>query len=58
MWGGFHSQILKKPIRWETGYVMLPREPGLGIEIDEDVALAHPYTGTKLHLEMINYPVR
>jgi hypothetical protein len=37
---------------------MSPREPGLGIEIAEDVALAHPYTGIKLHLEMINYPVR
>jgi 2-dehydro-3-deoxyphosphogalactonate aldolase len=56
-WGGFHAKILKKPIRWEAGYVELPTEPGLGIELDEEVALAHPYTGTELHLEMTNRPV-
>jgi galactonate dehydratase len=56
-WGGFHSQILKKPIRWEQGYIIPPSEPGLGIELNEDVALAHPYTGDKLHLEMTNVPV-
>ena len=57
-WGGFHSKILKKPIRWEEGYVIPPTEPGLGIELNEDVALAHPYTGTQLHLEMTNRPLR
>ena len=49
-WGGFHAQLLKKPIRFEEGYVIPPTEPGLGIELDEDVALAHPYTGDELHL--------
>ena len=43
--------------RWEQGYVILPTEPGLGVELNEDVALAHPYTGDKLHLEMTNVPV-
>lgn len=57
-WGGFHTRILKKPIRWENGYVIPPSEPGLGIELDEAVAEAHPYTGSKLHLEMTNTPVR
>jgi galactonate dehydratase len=57
-WGGFHTKILKKPIRWEQGYVIPPTEPGLGIELNEEVALAHPYTGDKLHLEMTNHPVR
>ena len=33
-------------------------QPGLGIELNEDVALAHPYTGTQLHLEMTNRPLR
>ena len=56
-WGGFHSQLLKKPIRWEEGYVIPSSEPGLGIELDEAVALAHPYTGDRLHLEMTNHPV-
>jgi galactonate dehydratase len=56
-WGGFHTQILKKPIRWEEGYVIPPTEPGLGIELNEEVALAHPYTGNKVHLEMTERPV-
>ncbi len=34
-----------------------PTEPGLGIELNEAVALAHPYTGDRLHLEMTNHPV-
>jgi galactonate dehydratase len=56
-WGGFHAKILKKPIRWEAGYVIPPSEPGLGVELDEAVALAHPYTGDKLHLEMADRPI-
>jgi galactonate dehydratase len=57
-WGGFHAQILKKPIRWEQGYVIPPTAPGLGVELDEEVALAHPYgTGGGLHLEMTNHPL-
>ncbi len=56
-WGGFHSKILKKPIRWEEGYVIPSQEPGLGIELDEEVAAKHPYTGNRLHLEMTNTPI-
>jgi galactonate dehydratase len=56
-WGGFHSKILKKPMRWEEGYVIPPSEPGLGIELNEEVARAHPYTGDKLHLEMTQQPI-
>src|SRR5688572_19463102 len=56
-WGGFHAKILKKAIRWESGRVLLPTEPGLGIELDEKVAEAHPYQGTKLHLEMTERPI-
>jgi 2-dehydro-3-deoxyphosphogalactonate aldolase len=40
--GGFHGEILKKPLRWEEGYLIPPTEPGLGIELNEDVARAHP----------------
>jgi galactonate dehydratase len=57
-WGGFHAQILKNPIKWQDGFVIPPKEPGLGIELNEDVARAHPYLGTQLHLEMTNHPVR
>jgi galactonate dehydratase len=55
--GGFHAKLLKKPLLWEQGYVIPPTAPGLGVELDEEVALAHPYTGDKLHLEMTNVPV-
>jgi galactonate dehydratase len=50
-WDGFHAEILKTPIRWEDGYVVPPTSPGLGVELDEDVARAHPYRGDALHLE-------
>ena len=56
-WGGFHAQILKKPIRWEDGYVIPPTAPGLGVELDEAVARAHPYAGERLHLEMASRPL-
>jgi 2-dehydro-3-deoxyphosphogalactonate aldolase len=56
-WQGFHSQILKKPILWQDGYIIPPTAPGLGVELDEDVARAHPYTGTALHLDMTHHPV-
>ena len=56
-WGGFHADILKQPIRWEAGHVLPPTEPGLGVELDEEVAARHPYTGTMLHLDMVGHPV-
>jgi 2-dehydro-3-deoxyphosphogalactonate aldolase len=56
-WGGFHAEILKQPIRWEHGYVIPPTAPGLGVELDEEVAAKHPYTGKDLHLEMANRPL-
>ncbi len=56
-WGGFHSEILLSPIRFEDGHVIPPTAPGLGVEINEAVARANPYTGTLLHLEMTQHPV-
>jgi galactonate dehydratase len=57
-WDGFHAKLLKTPIRWEEGYVIPPSAPGLGVEIDEAVALAHPYPADgRLHLEMADAPV-
>jgi galactonate dehydratase len=56
-WGGFHARLLKKPIQWEDGYVVPPTGPGLGVELDEAVALAHPFTGNGLHLEMASRPL-
>ncbi len=56
-WGGFHTEILKSPIAFEDGHVIPSTAPGLGVELDEAVALANPYTGTMLHLEMTQHPV-
>ena len=56
-WGGFHAEILKEPIRWEEGYIIPPTKPGLGVELNEEVAAKHPYTGKRLHLEMLDRPV-
>ncbi|MFQ6021774.1 MAG: mandelate racemase/muconate lactonizing enzyme family protein [Acidiferrobacterales bacterium] len=56
-WGGFHTDILKEPIRWEEGYIIPPTKPGLGVELNEEVAAEHPYTGKRLHLEMLDRPV-
>jgi 2-dehydro-3-deoxyphosphogalactonate aldolase len=56
-WDGFQAKLLKKPIRWEDGSVIPPGEPGLGVELDEAVALAHPYKGDALHLVPTYAPV-
>ena len=45
------------PIQWEDGYIIPPTNPGLGVELDEDVAAAHPYEGP-IFIEMVNEPVR
>jgi 2-dehydro-3-deoxyphosphogalactonate aldolase len=57
-WDGIHAALLQEPIRWEDGYVIPPTAPGIGVELDEAVALAHPYSGRELHLEALpgEYP--
>jgi galactonate dehydratase len=52
-WGGFHAEILKTKMGFEDGHVIIPTAPGLGVELDEDVARANPYTGAELHLNPI-----
>lgn len=42
-WSGFHAEILKEPIKWEKGYIIPPARPGLGVELNEEVAARHPY---------------
>ena len=54
-WDGFHAEILRKPVRWEEGYVIPPTAPGLGVELNEEVAAAHPYQGNRLHLEVAHH---
>ena len=40
----------------ENGYIPAPTAPGLGIDVDEDLARAHPFTGTGLLLMMQDDP--
>lgn len=56
-WGGFHAELLDRPIQWEDGYVIPSKEPGLGVSLNEAVAEAHPYTETALHLDMALEPL-
>ncbi|MFN3208092.1 MAG: mandelate racemase/muconate lactonizing enzyme family protein [Roseovarius sp.] len=52
----FHNRLIKNTIRVENGFVTPPEAPGLGIEVDEDLARAHPFTGDGLHLQMQEAP--
>ncbi|HEY9348285.1 MAG TPA: mandelate racemase/muconate lactonizing enzyme family protein [Inquilinus sp.] len=56
-YGGFHGEILKKPLTFDDGYLIPSREPGLGVELNLDVVAKHsPYTGDRLHLQMAPEP--
>lgn len=52
----FHNDLIRGTIQVEDGFVFAPEAPGLGIEVDEDLARAHPYTDSGLHLEMQEAP--
>ncbi|KZY38798.1 isomerase, partial [Roseovarius sp. HI0049] len=52
----FHDRLIKGSIRVEQGFVTPPEAPGLGIEVDEAFARAHPYEGDGLHLQMQEAP--
>ena len=53
----FHFALIKNSITIENGYIPVPKAPGLGIEVDENLARAHPYNDTGLHLEMQSDPI-
>jgi len=50
------NALIDGTIKVENGYITPPETPGLGIAFDEDLARAHPYTGTELHLQMQEEP--
>jgi galactonate dehydratase len=52
----FHDKLIKGSIRVEGGYITPPDTPGLGIDVDEELARSHPFTGDHLHLEMREEP--
>jgi len=54
--GDFHMALIRNSITWEDGFIHAPTGPGLGIDFDENLARAHPYSGTGLHLEMQEAP--
>ncbi|SFS66503.1 L-alanine-DL-glutamate epimerase [Sulfitobacter marinus] len=52
----FHDQLIKGSIQVEDGYIPAPTAPGLGMNVNEDLARAHPYAGSDLHLQMQEAP--
>jgi 2-dehydro-3-deoxyphosphogalactonate aldolase len=38
-----HLKLVKKPVTFEKGYIIPSSEPGLGVELNEDVAADHPF---------------
>lgn len=48
----FHHNLIKGGLTVDDGYIPVPTGPGLGIEVDEALARAHPYNGNGLHLQM------
>ena len=54
----FHNALVRDSITVEDGYVLPPDAPGLGIDVDENLARANPFTGQGLHLEMQEAPCR
>jgi galactonate dehydratase len=54
----FHDDVVLKPLAWEEGFMPPPTEPGLGLELNDAVIAAHPYsTGGRLHLEVTQTPL-
>ncbi|MDP5217641.1 mandelate racemase/muconate lactonizing enzyme family protein [Ruegeria sp. 2205SS24-7] len=52
----FHSDLIGGTLKVENGFVNPPDTPGLGIEVDQALARAHPYEGDGLHLQMQEAP--
>ena len=52
----FHYELIKSSIQVDDGYIKAPEAPGLGIEVDEDLARQNPFKGDGLHLMMQDEP--
>ena len=48
----FHEGLIRSSIQVTEGFVSAPQAPGLGIEVDEELARANPFEGEGLHLQM------
>ena len=54
---GFHARILKTPLQWEEGFVVPPKGPGLGVELNLEICRQNPYQGEDLHLQTSEEPL-
>ena len=52
----FHDELIKSSIQVDDGYIKAPQAPGLGIEVNEDLARQNPFDGDGLHLMMQDEP--
>ncbi len=52
----FHHDLISGIIQVENGFVQAPQAPGLGIEVNEALARAHPFDSQGLHLQMQDAP--
>ncbi|MEL0220915.1 MAG: mandelate racemase/muconate lactonizing enzyme family protein [Deltaproteobacteria bacterium] len=52
----FHEGLIRNSIQVNEGFVSAPQAPGLGIEVDEELARANPFEGEGLHLQMQDNP--
>jgi len=52
----FHNALIDNAIEIEDGHIIVPTGPGLGIELNEELARANPYDGDELHLQMQDAP--
>ena len=39
----WRADITNESLHYENGYITIPDNPGLGIELNEEACLAHPY---------------
>ncbi len=44
-WDGFSAEILKTPILWQDGHVVVSDAPGFGVELNEEVAEQNRHSG-------------
>ena len=41
--GSFRRQVSTEEVHFKNGFIAINNKPGLGIDLNEDVLLAHPY---------------
>ena len=49
-WEPPKSEMIKMPLRYADGFVIVPDAPGIGVELAEDAAERHPYRARQVHM--------